>query len=525
MTSNIKQILENKLKTFDTLPFLFVGAGLSRRYLQTESWDGLLESYAKIAKKSDFGYRMYKEDLKTFETPVGENPKLASLIEHDFNKRWLHDPEYERARERHKEAALAGISPFKIDIAEGLKSKQENISSEYQEEIELFKNLSSKHISGIITTNYDTFLESCFNDYDVFIGQEELIFSVIQGIAEIYKIHGCVTQPESIVINEGDYIKFINKNAYLASKILTLFLEHPIIFIGYSINDPNIEEILSSIVDCLNEEQLEVLRERFIFVEWNNSDDPDRISTFQKSFKNGKRIDMTYLYIKDYSWFYESLTLIQSKYKASILRKLKSEIYDLVLSNEPKQSLQVINLEDDKLEDLEIVVGVGVIRDFAEKGYEGVSVKEIYEDIVFDNKNFDPVMIVEKALPTLLRRHSNSIPIYKYIKDYEEPLPEQIEKERKTELKQFLNRGLINRSRTVIIEQRSVNAIAEEFELARSLEYICFLSEEEINLDELCNFLQTTFNENPNILELQTRQIATNFRRVVKIYDFLRYKN
>ncbi len=234
---------------------------------------------------------------------------------------------------------------------------------------------------------------------------------------------------------------------------------------------------------------------------------------------------MTYLYIKDYSWFYESLTLIQSKYKAPILRKLKSEIYDLVLSNEPKQSLQVMNLEDDKLEDLEIVVGVGVIRYFAEKGYEGVSVKEIYEDIIFDNKNFDPVLIVEKALPTLLRRHSNSIPIYKYIKDYEEPLPEQIEKEIKTELKQFLNKGLINRSRTVNIEHRSVNAIAEEFELARSLEYICFLSEEEINLDELCNFLQTTFNETPNILEIQTRQIATNFRRVVKIYDFLRYKN
>nr|WP_281176627.1 SIR2 family protein [Shouchella shacheensis] len=341
----------------------------------------------------------------------------------------------------------------------------------------------------------------------------------------MYKIHGCVTQPESIVINEEDYKEFINKNAYLASKILTLFLEHPIIFIGYSINDPNIEEILSSIVECLNEDQLEILRDRFIFVEWNNSDDPDRISTFQKSFKNGKRIDMTYLYIKDYSWFYESLTLIQSKYKAPILRKLKSEIYDLVLSNEPKQSLQVMNLEDDKLEDLEIVVGVGVIRYFAEKGYEGVSVKEIYEDIIFDNKNFDPVLIVEKALPTLLRRHSNSIPIYKYIKDYEEPLPEQIEKEIKTELKQFLNKGLINRSRTVNIEHRSVNAIAEEFELARSLEYICFLSEEEINLDELCNFLQTTFNETPNILEIQTRQIATNFRRVVKIYDFLRYKN
>lgn len=233
---------------------------------------------------------------------------------------------------------------------------------------------------------------------------------------------------------------------------------------------------------------------------------------------------MTYLYIKDYSWFYESLTLIKSKYKAPILRKLKSEIYDLVLTNEPNQSLQVINLEDDKLDDLEVVVGVGVIKDFAEKGYEGVSVREIYEDIVFDNKNFDPMLIVEKALPTLLRRHNNSIPIYKYIRYYESSLPEQIEKEKKTKLKHFLNKGLINRRKTVNLEQKSVKDIADNFDLPKSLEYICLLDEENININELCDFLQKTFNANPDILNIQTRQIATNFRRIVKIYDFLKYK-
>lgn len=267
MPLSIKQTLENKLKTFETLPFLFVGAGLSRRYLNTESWEGLLEQYAKTAKKSDFGFQIYKEELKSLKLPAGEYPKMATLIENDFNKKWLHDTDFEKSRERYKKSVLSGTSPFKIEIAEGLKLKQEKLNPEYKEEIELFKDLSSKNISGVITTNYDTFLESCFEDYNVYIGQEELIFSVIQGIAEIYKIHGCVTQPDSIVINEEDYIEFQNKNAYLASKILTLFLEHPIIFIGYSINDPNIEEILSSIVECLNPDQLEVLKERFIFVE------------------------------------------------------------------------------------------------------------------------------------------------------------------------------------------------------------------------------------------------------------------
>ncbi|WP_157404664.1 hypothetical protein [Shouchella shacheensis] len=110
----------------------------------------LIRELCKNCKEIRLWLPYVQRGFKNLVTPVGENPKIASLIEHDFNKRWLHDPQYKRARKRHKEAALAGISPFKIDIAEDLKSKQENFNSEYQEEIDLFKNLSSKHISGIL---------------------------------------------------------------------------------------------------------------------------------------------------------------------------------------------------------------------------------------------------------------------------------------------------------------------------------------------------------------------------------------
>lgn len=523
MDENIKMQLENRLKDFDTLPFLFVGAGLSRRYLNTQSWEGLLQEYANLAKSSDFGYQIYLEELKSYTTPVGEYPKLATLIENDFNIRWLTDSRYEEVRKLHKDKVQAGVSPFKIDIAESLILKGSHINVAYEQEIQLFKQLGNNHIAGIITTNYDTFLESCFNDYNVYIGQNELIFSVIQGIAEIYKIHGCVTKPETIVINEADYLEYVNRNAYLASKILTIFLEHPIVFIGYSINDPNIEEILASIVTCLNEEQLEKLKDRFIFVEWNDTDKEDSIKTFQKSFENGKRIEMTHLFIKDYSALYESLTLVKTKYRVPILRKLKSEIYNLVLTSDPSHSMKVVNIDDDKLENIEVVVGVGVINSFAEKGYEGITVKEIYEDVVFDDKSYDPVLVVEKVLPTLLKRHSNSIPIYKYIKHYDGTLPEQIFKEIKTNFDDFLNRNLLRKRITFKLEERSVTEIAKKYELAKSLEFICLLDEDEINLEEMKKYLEEVFNLYPDILEMKKGQIATNFRRVVKIYDWLMY--
>ena len=91
----------------------------------------------------------------------------------------------------------------------------------------------------------------------------------MQGIAEIYKIHGSVQNPESIVINKADYQKFHDKGKYLAAKLMTIFMEYPIIFIGYSISDSDIQAILSDVVECLPLDKIETLQKRFIFVEYN----------------------------------------------------------------------------------------------------------------------------------------------------------------------------------------------------------------------------------------------------------------
>ena len=100
------------------------------------------------------------------------------------------------------------------------------------------------------------------------MGQSQLIFSSIQGVAEIYKIHGSIEVPESIVINAEDYREFDSKSAYLAAKLMTIFMEYPIIFMGYSISDVNIQNILKAIVGCLNSAQVKQLQDRFVFVEY-----------------------------------------------------------------------------------------------------------------------------------------------------------------------------------------------------------------------------------------------------------------
>lgn len=95
-----------------------------------------------------------------------------------------------------------------------------------------------------------------------------MIFSSTYSVGEIYKIHGSFEKPQSMILTEQDYEGFDKKNPYLAAKLITIFIEHPIVFLGYSISDTNIQEILQSIVNCLDNDNIEKLQNNLIFVEW-----------------------------------------------------------------------------------------------------------------------------------------------------------------------------------------------------------------------------------------------------------------
>lgn len=65
------------------------------------------------------------------------------------------------------------------------------------------------------------------------------------------KIHGSSKEPESIIITNEDYVEFYKRKKYISAKLLTYFVEHPLFFIGYSINDENIKAILSDIDEII----------------------------------------------------------------------------------------------------------------------------------------------------------------------------------------------------------------------------------------------------------------------------------
>lgn len=519
------QILQ-RLKRFDSLPFMFVGSGLSRRYLGLEDWEGLLRHFARLAGEEEFAFEIYMGQAKAEGCKEGFLPKTAELIERDFNEKWYRSERYSASRAINRDLIKKKVSPFKIEIANYIAEKQLSIDRECPE-LKALYGLGSKSIAGFITTNYDCFLESVFNAYTTFIGQEELLFSQVQGISEIYKIHGCITKPETIVINDEDYAGFNERNAYLASKLLTIFLEHPVVFVGYSISDRNIEKILKAIVKCLSQKHLEQLKERLIFVEWNQGDRKNEISTYSKAFDGEKSLDMTRIILDDYTLLYEALSDNKAKYNVNMLRRLKSDIYELVVTNKPTSRLRVVGLEDDeRLDEVELVVGVGVISEFGQKGYAGITADELYRDIVLNDGDFIAERIVIDSLPVLLAHNSNTLPMYKYLIDFAGELPERVLSSIKNEFDALLSNTTRKNRENSADRDLTVIQLEEKYPVEKCLQIIPLLRAENIIIDDLEKFLKRVFAENPQALEpLGNAAFRSDLKRVIRIYDWLKFYN
>lgn len=236
-------------------------------------------------------------------------------------------------------------------------------------------------------------LEQLFQKFTTYIGQDELLFSSISGIGEIYKIHGSVTKPDSLILTSRDYLEFEEKGSYLIAKLLTIFLEYPVIFIGYSLNDRNIRNIFETISNCLAQDKLNQLKERLIFIEYSQEED---ISEFSMQFNNGNNIRMNKISTMDFLEIYKEIKVTKSKYNPVILRQLRKDIYDLANSSQVSDRIVATGFEnlDDISKIKQFILGIGV----AKNGHL-IKAEQLYEDIVLDNQYFNPELVVEEYLP------------------------------------------------------------------------------------------------------------------------------
>lgn len=258
--------IEEFVSKFENYPILFIGAGFSKRYLKnTFGWEELL-------RKCMFDLCGNNEkflDLKSecYVNGIIDYALLSTKVDEYFNNvlrenrngkfKYINDEYYKLADQN------IFVSRFKIYIKHLLEN-DELIPSKSDEIREL--KTCSKNIATFITTNYDLFIEKNLQFQSV-IGNE-VFFCNPYGA--VYKIHGSLDSPESILITKEDYDAFKEKYELLQAQLISMFINNPIIFMGYSMNDDNIKSVLKTIFKYIdpNSEISKKIRNNFLLVDY-----------------------------------------------------------------------------------------------------------------------------------------------------------------------------------------------------------------------------------------------------------------
>lgn len=508
----IEERVNNLIKGFKTAPYLFVGSGFARRYLNLEDWEGLLRKFCLEIKP----YEFYRSSCD------GDFTKIANKMGIDYNEMIWASSKIQHVDfiNRNKDDLKVSSSALKIAISEYLNEfGLKDINKDYFNEIELIKKVN---IEGIITTNWDKLLKELFPDFEEIVGQDELIYSNPFGIGEIFKIHGCLSDPNSLVLTEIDYDEFNSRNAYLAAKLVTYFVEHPVIFIGYSLSDKNIIEILNSLVKCLGETHTNKLTNNFIFVQ--RSLDNEEITQSIKDI-GGSQIPITIIKLRDFSKVFKPLTEIKRRLPVRLLRYFKQQLFEFVQSNDPNSKVAVIDIEDNTANtEIEFAIGIGLHDRLGKTGYDRIKIGDLIEDILFGTFAYNALSMVEKCIPEI----QGNVPIFKY---YNQLVDYSYAALKKNALKSYKKQDLEAFQSSQYKNQfyrdwskKDISALYNfnDFDKAiRLIPFYQFKSEEEV--DELGDYLRDLHKHYFQKGEPVENLGNSFYRKIVCLYDLLKY--
>lgn len=108
------------------------------------------------------------------------------------------------------------------------------------------------HFSRIFTTNYDTLLEDTYGERINVVRCSEDCVNDLKEV-NLYKIHGDLTCPDQLVITRNDYDDLLSteKNRAVWNKVFDAFVSTDVLFIGYSLDDTNVQRVLKAVSDAV----------------------------------------------------------------------------------------------------------------------------------------------------------------------------------------------------------------------------------------------------------------------------------
>jgi hypothetical protein len=413
----------DNIKKQNKFPILFIGSGITQRYFENApNWLQLLEQIWNIAYDNDGDKKFYDycNELRLQEADEFEiYMQLAKKLEKDV------DALFSRGKLTiegltNEKSFKDRVSPFRYLIAQIFSNLKQRDGVD--EEIAAFAKMLQK-ARFVITTNYDTFIEDCYPQLSIKVGNAGL-FEKSSSYGELYKIHGSTKNSNSITITKADYDKNESKLALVNAKILSHLIESPVLFLGYSLTDENIKQLLKTFAENVPSGKIDSTRQIGV-VDWvkDKSDITDTLILNE---------DKTFMYTSiqtDNFWeIYHQLSEIEQGLTPSDIAKYEHAIRNIIEERGKSGNLKNVLAHFGDLEQLphekNIVVAIGdgrYIHKFPE-----------FEDYIrdyFSNKREIPLEIALQ----FLRRQSRKthLPINHYFEMLEvmEGIPNSLEKE------------------------------------------------------------------------------------------------
>lgn len=353
------------ISKFRTHPVLFIGAGISLRYYEKAySWESLLKTIATELNKGNTQLYLDLRNKAMDALGTCDYPSLATALEEEIDARlkessskedsipqiWrvVNEVFYETAEGNRKTSRL------KIWVKELLSALE--LNQLRKNEIPSFKKACEK-VASIVTTNYDTFVED-YLGFAPLLGNDILLSNPYQSV---YKIHGSVTAPSNLVLTKEDYDLFNHRYELIQAQLISLFIHNPIVFLGYSITDANIQKLLSVIFSYVDRDS-DVGRkvaENFLCVQYER--DSENLDIQEETFhiRIGEReadIPINVLKTDKFIALYDALSNLQLPIEAIHLKRVEHAFHRIKLGGEIAVKL-VGDLEN--LDNRELVLAIG----------------------------------------------------------------------------------------------------------------------------------------------------------------------
>lgn len=201
---------------------LFVGAGVSARIKRTDgtsvpNWNEFVNQLVEFAYKRDYFDDSEKQELlsmvKSNKTIAVAQIVIDELKESEFQAFLVN--------------AFHGLEPNDI----------------------IYPLICKMMFRAIVTTNFDTLIEDAFQRYaskKIKTWTQNDICDNLSQIEDVFllKLHGTYERQATVVLGLRGYLESIHKNKMIKEFMESLFLNNTFLFIGYSMSDPDLNDML-----------------------------------------------------------------------------------------------------------------------------------------------------------------------------------------------------------------------------------------------------------------------------------------